>query len=351
MSKHERLARIEGIDLTTGVFPMTLATEGEASDGHILSIAGGQIPERMPMLSSHWNEPTAQLGSILEPEKRLRDKPPRLRANGHIELSGEGPSAEIRRDLAHMIDKGHVTGVSIRWDEVPGKTIRRVNLPSDHPHFVDGEKANGPERWGMYFEEWRALEGSVVSVGADPKALIGRADETNGEVRAFWRSMAREVSQRAEEWVATLAALRVHADSVRSKGVAIEDLINAVAGDGVEDLIDDLEPITYEGRVLFLPASLAERLEARAEVASDLTPPETPAAETPAAIESKPDQAETVIEVRTQPSRLTFDASQLYEPRNVEALAGLLSQSLDEYEQRINRTVTTLIELQTGKVK
>ena len=87
MSKHERIARIDGIDLATGVFPMTLATEGESSDGHILSIKGGQIPERMPMLSAHWNEPTTQLGSINQPEKRLKDSPPRLRSTMHWMVS------------------------------------------------------------------------------------------------------------------------------------------------------------------------------------------------------------------------------------------------------------------------
>ena len=140
MSKHERMARIEGIDLDTGAFKMTLATEGEASDGDILSIKGGQIPERMPMLNGHWNLATEQLGSITDAVKHLQDTPPRLTTIGHIEMGGEGAPADIRRDLAYMIDKKHVTGVSIRWDEVAGKPpVRRINLPSDHPFFVDAE--------------------------------------------------------------------------------------------------------------------------------------------------------------------------------------------------------------------
>jgi hypothetical protein len=70
------MARIGEIDLDTGTFTMTLASEGEASDGDILSIKGGQIPERMPMLTSHWNDPSAQLGSITNP----RASPPRSAA-------------------------------------------------------------------------------------------------------------------------------------------------------------------------------------------------------------------------------------------------------------------------------
>lgn len=193
MSDYSRIARVEGIDESTGVFSMTLATEGEASDGHILSIKGGQIPEKMPLLVSHYNEPTTQAGSITNPMKELKDAPPRLRAVGHIEMSGEGPSAEIRRDLAHMIAKGHVSGMSIRWAEVPGKTVRRVNLPSDHPHYVADDVADGPERYGYFFEEWRALEGSIVAIGADSQALIGRADETEGAVSQFWRAMASDL--------------------------------------------------------------------------------------------------------------------------------------------------------------
>lgn len=327
MSQHERIARIDGIDLATGVFPMTLATEGEASDGHILSIKGGQIPKRMPLLSAHWNEPTSQLGSINEPEKRLEDSPPRLRAVGHIEMSGEGTSAEIRRDLAHMIDKGHVTGVSIRWDEVPGKTIRRVNLPSDHPHFVDSEKANGPERWGVFFEQWRALEGSVVPIGADPKALIGRANDTTGEVQAFWRSMAEDASGRTEDWCETLAALRAHADSVRAAGACTADLINSVTKDGLAgDLFEKLEPYIHGNQTLFLPASLVELLETRADVEDELDT-ETRLASMP----SRPtpaDQRETTeTDPDSDPSRDKPEDQQAVSKREPEA--SLAPQTFD----------------------
>jgi hypothetical protein len=188
----ERMVRVGEIDLETGVFPLTLASEGEASDGHILSIKGGNIPPRMPLLVSHWNEPTSQAGSITEPVKALKDKPPRLRGTGQIEMGGEGPSADIRRDLAYMIDKGHVSGMSIRWRTK--KSIPRTNLPSNHPYFVNYDEATGPEKWGLFFEEWDGLEGSIVSLGADPLALIGRAEETEGEVSAFWREQATHVT-------------------------------------------------------------------------------------------------------------------------------------------------------------
>ena len=50
MDELTRAASMErgGINLETGEFPMILATEGEAMDGHILSIKGMELPERMP---------------------------------------------------------------------------------------------------------------------------------------------------------------------------------------------------------------------------------------------------------------------------------------------------------------
>jgi len=287
MSKHERMARIEAIDLATGTFTMTLATEGEASDGHILSIKGGQIPERMPMLNSHFNSPTETLGSITNPVKELKHSPPRLRAIGHIEMSGEGPAAEIRRDLAQMIDKGHVTGMSIRWDEVPGKTIRRVNLPSDHPHYVDSEKANGPERFGYFFEEWVAREGSVVALGADPGALIGRADQTEGAVSTFWRAMATEAiaAEPVEDLLelrkddppdesseakiaASLAALRIDAADCREAGASVADLINAVVDRDTTNKIDMVEIGDF---VFFLPEPAAAAIRESTSTNVDLS--------------------------------------------------------------------------------
>jgi len=280
MSKHERMARIEGIDLDTGTFSMTLATEGEASDGDILSIKGGQIPERMPMLTSHWNDPSAQLGSITNPEKLPG-----------CALGGEGVSAEIRRDLAHMIDKGHVTGVSIRWDDVPGKSIRRVNLPSDHQYFVDeATETDHRKRYGLYFEEWRAMEGSVVALGADPEALIGRADETDGAVSTFWRAMAvdagsgvAETGERVDDIedegvdpeariAASLSALRAEAAFCHGIGASHADMINAVVDDGDADV----EAVEIEGHVVFMPEPAAEALRERLEPEPEAEEPVSP---------------------------------------------------------------------------
>lgn len=199
-----RIAEIERgkIDLTTGRFPMVLATDGEASDGHILSIDGGQVPARMPLLISHEADPRSTAGSVIEPA-RARGV---LRAVGEIEMGGDGPLAEIRRDMAHMIAEGHLRAVSLRWDPIEWQ--ERSALPKDHPAHV-ADTAKGAKRWGLHFSKWRALEGSIVAIGADQNALIGRSQETSGPVSAFWRSLVEQEREPEGSWVPLSMHLRV----------------------------------------------------------------------------------------------------------------------------------------------
>lgn len=341
MSKHERTARIEGVD-ADGVFQMTLATEGEASDGHILSIKGGQIPERMPLLSSHWNDPESALGSITQPQKALKDSPPRLRATGQIEM--EGPKGDVRRDLAHMIAKGHISAVSIRWDEVPGKTIRRVNLPSDHPYHVDSETATGPERWGSFFEEWVAREGSIVALGADIGAVIGRADETEGEVSAFWRAMAEDAGSPDEpdaesKVAATLAALRADVHAAVDAGISPADITNAL---GAVASTSDLVSCRFGDEMIFLPASAADQLAEERE--------ERELAPTSVEPDPKPDQATEPEEAADQRSPLELGAPALFEPIPAHAWTDLVNKIFDASVERSSQRFKELIRVATGKV-
>jgi hypothetical protein len=184
-----RIVRADGAterNDSTFAFPMVLATGGEASDGHVLSIKGGTIAERLPLLVSHWNDPEAQVGSITSARKQLDATPPELHARGVIELDGEGAQQERRADLAHMIEAGHVGAVSIRW--VGDKVTARRDLPVDHPAHVDQDEKNLARRYGLFFETWRALEGSVVAVGADPDAVIARGHGEEATWRAFLSS-------------------------------------------------------------------------------------------------------------------------------------------------------------------
>ncbi len=334
--RYERLARIDPDVGESGEFQMTLASEGEASDGDILSMKGGKIPDKMPLLSSHFNEPTHQLGSITGARKHLGTSPPTLSALGQIEMGGDGPSADIRRDLAFMIAQGHVNGVSIRWDAVPGKSVRRINLPSDHKHFVDAETATGPERFGVFFEEWRAMEGSVVALGADPAALIARAADTKTpeHVAQFWRAM----TQPAEPSVDMFEFQR-RGEELRLLGHDDADLINALIGGfasvGQTTELAKLEPYKFEGRTLMLPASLVELLDARdVDVLIEDTGEEEPAEQR--AVEVVPD-ADFSIEGITQ-------------PLDVSALGKHMAKQLDAYEVRILNQVQGFIDTRTGKV-
>lgn len=213
--------RLDKVD-SEGVFRMTLATEGEASDGDILSIEGMQVSAQMPLLLSHFNDPTAVAGSVTQPEKELKASPPRLRATGQIEMGGTGHLAEIRRDVAMMINK-HGGSVSIRWDELEGgkPPVRRMNLPSDHPHFVADDDPSWKKRNGFFWPSSKALEGSIVALGADSAATIGgrlyaeRADQTEGALSDYWRAMtddARQETRNQNDWRAApgeLDALRL----------------------------------------------------------------------------------------------------------------------------------------------
>lgn len=232
-----RVLRVNTVDEEAGTFRMTLATEGEASDGHILSIDGGEIPARMPMLVSHWNDPTTAAGSIMRARKHLSESPPRLSAIGMMELDGEGDAAEMRRDLMHMIGRGHVNAVSIRWDFDPKHVMRRTELPKDHPHFVDADREpmGSQRRYGLYFKRWRALEGSIVAVGADKGALIGRADQSEGKLAEFYRALAADAEEASQPKPAAepspeslLAAFAAQCRELVARGLDYEALVREI---------------------------------------------------------------------------------------------------------------------------
>jgi len=237
---YQRITAIErgNIDLKTGEFPATLFTDGEASDGHILDIAGAVIPERMPMFANHEADPTMQLGSIIKATRTAHA----IKVTGHIEMEGEGAVADIRRDVALMMSRGHVSRMSGKWDADASATKRRSDLPREHyAHTKDG---------GLYFGRWNALEGSIVGLGADPQAVVGRAADVElpDHVRSFWRAFQAEQEEHGAD--ATLA------DAIERLRAAGPSVINAFG----EADPSGFELYDYEGQTLLLPQSLIERL-------------------------------------------------------------------------------------------
>lgn len=180
-----------------GTIRGVLATDGEASDGHILSIAGLEAAPGIPLLFGHDDfSGERHLGSWTAFRKTMRSKAGESRMVGEaeIELEGAGANREFREDVAVMIGKGHVRGFSVRWEPIE-KPVPRVNLPSNHPAFIDAQGERSPaKRWGLFFPRSRALEGSVVSIGADREALIERAG-TDSPTRELWRSAVANMAR------------------------------------------------------------------------------------------------------------------------------------------------------------
>jgi hypothetical protein len=249
-------------------FPITLFTDGEASDGHVLNIAGARTAPRMPLFVNHWADPTMTMGSLTDPKRSEHA----IRYRAQIDLGApESSMAAIRRDVAYMIGQGHVRAVSGRWDADPKDIVPRTALSADHPAYVDPSKEPaGRKRWGLYFKRWTALEGSIVGLGADPKALIGRSEDASlpEPVRAFWRAEAQ--AQPQSELELLYGELRLRYQAMRAAGASFADVLNALQGVLGAEEAGTLERLEREGLPgIWLPAPLRERLEGERAALSD----------------------------------------------------------------------------------
>jgi len=198
------------IDLNSGEFPLTLFTNGEASDGHIIDIDGLRIPDQLPMYVNHIADPRERAGSLLAPVKEvpidsmrtLGDS--RVRMVGRIDVTGDSAAADIRRDLAHGVSVGDINAMSGRWDGLASE--ERSGLPSDHIAYKERSH-------GLYFSEAVALEGSIVGLGADKDALIGRSKDLSKaqHVRDFYTSLVEGFKDEAGEAVDVAGILAAYA--------------------------------------------------------------------------------------------------------------------------------------------
>ena len=191
----------EGLADDGGRFRAVLATSGEASDGHILSIDGMRIDGSIPMLFRHDSTPQIPtLGRIEEPMKSRDGNLEVLRVTGRFDLEGEAgdPLLAIRKGFASLVRSGALDAMSVRWDPIPGKFVPRASLPDGHP--AKAERGTpGPAASGMFFEQSIAKEGSIVAIGADPGALVGRARaSTSAFEEAFWSVLAGQIGAREE---------------------------------------------------------------------------------------------------------------------------------------------------------
>jgi hypothetical protein len=225
-----------------------------------------------------------------------------------------------------MIERKHIGALSVRWAPV-GDPIRRVNLPSDHAAFVDSETAKGNKRWGLYFPKWRLLEGSVVTLGADPAALIGRMRDSEGDVRSNWRAAINSAlteTQGSQD----LVAVQLPGGEVAYTERAIYDALLELANERMNIALDLHEELHEETLQLALGA------------------------EQNAAI--KPGKADDVP-VKKEPSgngrsALELDVRELQFPTAVEALTKGLLEALAQSDERWDKGVQELVSTFTGKL-
>ncbi len=193
--RYERVAEIDPrIDTDTGEFEMVMATEGEASDGHIISIKGLETGRELPLQLDHNRSAVANLGIVTNMRRDAISGLPVMRGVGQIRLTGDGEALAARRDLVDAISTGHVRGVSLTWDSV--KHRERRDLPRSHPAHVGREEPDQRKRFGLFFDQSRAIEQSVVGIPADREALIGRSEAAEDAIsRAMWHSLVERLSE------------------------------------------------------------------------------------------------------------------------------------------------------------
>ena len=238
----------EGSSSEMGVFGAVLASDGEATDGHILHIPGNRTPARMPLLFGHRSEAMVpSLGSVSNPKKgKSGDGKNRvLRTKQTINMEGDGQMAEIRQNIALLVHNADLNAMSVRW--VPEETTRRIELPRNHYAYVDpAEESRDSERyWGYFHAKSRNEEGSIVAIGADPKALVGRAQELKGHASAiFFRVLARNV-ENSEDGIGELGtafdAYTEALSGMRKAGFSDEDVATMMASD-----MKPIDMISYE---------------------------------------------------------------------------------------------------------
>lgn len=196
--RFERVARIdERIDTESGEFEMVMASESEASDGHILRVAGIQHPETIPLQLDHRRGAADNLGTVRNMRTGKRDGVPVLLGVGQIRLSGEGAGLELRRDLVDAIARGDLRGTSLTWSADSEHVKERTALPKGHAARVDPQDPNLRRRFGLFFEKSHAIEQSVVAIPADRSALIGRAEAAQDAARAaLWQVLVERLDLR-----------------------------------------------------------------------------------------------------------------------------------------------------------
>jgi hypothetical protein len=258
---------------------------------------------------------------------------------GEIFTEGDGAEADIRRDIMAKIAAGHVSRMSGRWDADEADVQRRTDLDTDHPAFVSDKKAKNDSRYryGLHFGAWRALEGSVVGLGADKAATMRFAEEATSEpVREFWRSLAAP----AEEPTDIAPEVEPEPEEASEETAPTVDALEAGFADREPETAPTGEPPDYRAAIQHLLDSdidvvaIAEELQARDpfEVVRD---------------EFREELASLRAEISTL--RHTIEANQS-EGVDPQSFLALVNKQTDEARSRTLEKVRAFVDQRRGKV-
>jgi len=232
----------ESVSSDGAEFRAILATNGEASDGHVLHVPGIQMRQSIPLLFRHDSTPMVPtLGRVSDPQVVRESGLDRLRVTSRINLVSGGDQDSligIRQGFAALVRSGDLDAMSIRWDPVVGKFVSRASLPASHPAHVP-RGTEGPAQFGTFFEASIAREGSLVAIGADPEALVGRARSAQSVTEeAFWLTVAgRETPS------SVVSAVPIEH---RSLFDALPQLLSQAVRDGVAEAMERMRELREE---------------------------------------------------------------------------------------------------------
>lgn len=246
---YARRQQLEGGELVnreTGEFPMILASEGEASDGHILSLDGLELPETLPLQVDHSSSSLGNVGQIsgFRIQAATATRPRTLHAVGQIRLTGEGDDLVRRRDLLDAIAVRDIRGVSLSW-RVMEATERR-DLPKTHFAHVPRSEKNPRRRYGLFFGKTTAREGSITPLPSDLTSIIGRAEHSAGPAAELWFDVLGDRSEATDLPPEVVARYDSIIETLEGRIVDLESRSADIAPDPAADSGETPDPATFD---------------------------------------------------------------------------------------------------------
>jgi hypothetical protein len=173
----------------------------------ILRMDGVEIPEQIPLLDNHSRSSIrSQVGSI----RNLRVENGQLLGTLHVSASEEGVWTKIK--------ERHITDVSVGQ-----RPLETTVIPPGRSSTVNGRTYTAPADRALNINtRWRPREGSLTSIGADPRAKIRSQQESkpmNERLRKFLETLGLRADASEAEAQEFYAKLN-QADKARADAAA-----------------------------------------------------------------------------------------------------------------------------------